>query len=59
MAAPSALIQLVKQFEDNRETYMSEAFSETVLRLQFIDPLFEALGWDVYNRKATPKPTRT
>ncbi len=51
MAAPDGLIRLVEQFRDNRETYLSPEFNETALRLQFIDPMFELLGWDVYNRQ--------
>jgi len=52
MAAPSALMKLVDQFSEHRDTYMSEDFSETAARLQFIDPMFELLGWDVYNRQS-------
>ncbi len=51
MTAPADLFRLVDQFRENRETYLSDAFNETALRLQFIDPLFELLGWDVYNRQ--------
>ncbi len=51
MAAPAELLKKVKQFQDNRETYMSDKFGETELRLQFIDPMFESLGWDVHNRQ--------
>ena len=52
MAAPADLIKLVEQFREHPEMYMSDAFSETALRLQFIDPMFELLGWDVYNRQS-------
>ena len=38
MAAPADLIKLVERFRENRETYLSDAFNETALRLQFIDP---------------------
>ncbi|MCU0872099.1 MAG: Eco57I restriction-modification methylase domain-containing protein [Pirellulaceae bacterium] len=51
MAAPADLITLVEQFRENRETYLSDAFNETALRLQFIDPMFAMLGWDIYNRQ--------
>ncbi len=51
MAAPADLLKLVDQFRANRETYMSDAFNETALRLQFIDPMFTLLGWDIYNRQ--------
>ena len=51
MPAPAALLKLVEQFRENRDTYSSGAFSETSLRRQFIDPMFEMLGWDVLNRQ--------
>ncbi len=50
MPAPADLLRLVEQFREHRPTYTSDDFSEAALRLQFIDPLFELLGWDVYNR---------
>ena len=41
---------LVERFERNIEAYHSPAYNETQLRREFIDPLFEALGWDVANK---------
>jgi hypothetical protein len=41
---------LVERFERNIEAYQSRAYNETQLRREFIDPFFEALGWDVSNR---------
>jgi type I restriction-modification system DNA methylase subunit len=41
---------LVERFERNIEAYHSPAYNETQLRIEFIDPLFEALGWDVTNK---------
>src|SRR5512136_465873 len=41
---------LVERFERNIEAYRSPAYNETQLRIEFIDPLFEALGWDVTNK---------
>ncbi len=29
---------------------LSTAYNETDVRAEFVDPLFEALGWDVSNR---------
>ncbi len=52
MAAPVELIKLVEQFREHPEMYMSDSFSETSLRIQFVDPMFELLGWDVYNRQS-------
>ncbi len=44
------LAALVEKFARNRGEYMAQAYSESQARLDFIDPLFEALGWDVRNR---------
>ena len=41
---------LVERFERNIEAYRSPAYNETQLRSEFIDPFFEALGWDVANK---------
>ena len=49
MPAPAEIIQLVEQFQSNYDQYHSPAFSEVAVRHQFIDPFFEALGWDVNN----------
>lgn len=41
---------LAERFERNIEAYRSSAYNETQLRREFIDPFFEALGWDVANK---------
>ncbi len=41
---------LVERFERNIEAYRSPSYNETQLRREFIDPFFEALGWDVANK---------
>jgi type I restriction-modification system DNA methylase subunit len=41
---------LVERFVRNIEAYRSPAYNETQLRVEFIDPFFEALGWDVTNK---------
>jgi len=41
---------LVERFERNIEAYHSSAYNETQLRREFVDPFFEALGWDVTNK---------
>jgi type I restriction-modification system DNA methylase subunit len=50
MAAPKELRVLVEQFERNEEIYRAQQFNEAAVRVQFINPLFELLGWDVTNR---------
>jgi len=50
LPAPQAVVDLVERFERNKLQYMSASYNETQLRREFLDPLFEALGWDVNNR---------
>jgi type I restriction-modification system DNA methylase subunit len=40
---------LVDRFQRNIDAYHSSAYNETQLRIEFIDPFFEALGWDITN----------
>ncbi|MDP3450951.1 MAG: hypothetical protein Q8R87_10240, partial [Anaerolineaceae bacterium] len=51
MPAPETIKQLVARFTDQREDYRSGRYNETQLRRDFLDPFFDALGWDVSNRK--------
>ncbi len=48
--APAQILTLIKRFEQNIESYRSHAYNETQVRREFIDPFFEALGWDVANK---------
>jgi hypothetical protein len=41
---------LVERFDRNIEAYRSPAYNEAQLRSEFVDPFFEALGWDVTNK---------
>lgn len=50
MPAPEIVHQLVKRFEENIDSYRSSRYNETQLRREFLDPFFEALGWDVFNK---------
>jgi type I restriction-modification system DNA methylase subunit len=50
MAAPSVVVDLVEHFARNADVYRS-SLNETELRVQFIDPFFEALGWDIHNKQ--------
>jgi len=52
MPAPDILKDLVKRFDEHRETYRSGKYNETQLRREFLDPFFEALGWDVFNKQS-------
>jgi type I restriction-modification system DNA methylase subunit/predicted type IV restriction endonuclease len=50
-AAPREILDLVQRFNDNREAYASPSYNETKLRIDFLNPFFEALGWDVSNKQ--------
>jgi len=51
MAAPAVVRELVERFQAQIESYRASAYNEAQLRREFLDPFFEALGWDVFNRK--------
>ena len=51
MAAPKIVTELVERFDRNRELYCGSGYNETQLRREFLDPFFEALGWDVDNKR--------
>lgn len=55
MTAPEGLRHLVERFERNLESYVSGRYNETQLRREFVDPLFELLGWDVSNSNGQPE----
>jgi hypothetical protein len=49
--APSTVRALVEKFSEHRDTYHRAGYNETLLRRDFLDPFFEALGWDMTNRQ--------
>lgn len=51
ITTPKEIFELVERFERNREAYRSGAYNEAQLRREFVDPFFEALGWDVSNKQ--------
>jgi len=51
MPAPNEIIDLVERFHRNLKDYQTGKYNETQVRLESIDPFFEALGWDVHNKK--------
>ena len=42
---------LAQRFARNLDAYKSADYKEARVRVEFVDPLFEALGWDVRNVK--------
>ncbi len=47
---PEEIKELVERFERNLPAYKSQRYNEAQLREEFLNPFFEALGWDVYNK---------
>jgi len=48
-------MRLVERFNQYQQAYKSGKYNETQVRLEFINPLFAALGWDVDNRTGAPE----
>lgn len=51
MNPPLSIIQLVEHFHEQIDLYRAGGLNETQTRIQFIDPFFAALGWDMRNEK--------
>jgi predicted type IV restriction endonuclease len=49
--APQTILDLVRRFNENKEAYCSPSYNETQLRQEFLNPFFEALGWDIANKQ--------
>jgi predicted type IV restriction endonuclease len=49
LTPPDQVLELIERFERNLDKYKRPAYKETQVRVEFIDPFFEALGWDVRN----------
>lgn len=45
------IAELVAKFNNNKEFYTSNLFKEEEAKVEFINPMFEALGWDIHNKK--------
>jgi len=43
--------ELVERFRYNLDVYKRSTYNEAQVRREFIDPFFEALGWDVSNKQ--------
>ena len=50
MQAPETIQNLVDKFDRNVQEYKNPKYNETLIRVEFINPFWEALGWDVNNR---------
>lgn len=45
------MAEIVAKFENNKDFYTSNSFKEEEAKIEFINPMFEALGWDVHNKQ--------
>lgn len=52
------LLQLVAKFDKDKNHYLSKGYPEAQVRLDFLNPLFEALGWDIENKGHKPPHER-
>jgi len=43
--------ELIERFRYNLDVYKKSTYNEAQVRREFIDPFFEALGWDVSNKQ--------
>ncbi len=50
MSAPPEIIQIVERFDAEFNECKQEKYGETQVRVDFINPFFEALGWDMSNK---------
>src|SRR5258708_39890971 len=48
---PSQIQELIDRFATQLELYKSPTYNETNLRIDFVNPMFKALGWDIDNTK--------
>src|SRR2546426_7427778 len=48
---PKKVLDLVEIFDRNSDEYRAPDFNEANLRIQFVNPLFKSLGWDMDNEQ--------
>ncbi len=56
MPAPDRVLRTIDRFDQFVDDYKSGPYNETTV-LEFIDPFFAAMGWDVHNEKGYARPT--
>src|SRR4030043_30888 len=49
---------LITKFEKDKTHYLSKGYPEAQVRVDFINPLFKALGWDIENKAQKPPHER-
>lgn len=51
MPAPESIVQLVDHFTQHMDAYRSGKYNEAQLRNEYLNPFFEAMGWDMTNKQ--------
>ena len=54
--AQAVVADLVERFRRNLDAYQRLDYREVEVRNEYIDPFFEALGWDVHNHAGHAEP---
>jgi len=49
---------LIIKFEKDKNHYLSKGYPEAQVRIDFLNPLFKALGWDIENKAQKPPHER-
>lgn len=49
MSLPARIAELVQHFTQHIDSFKSSNYNETRARIEFIDPFFKELGWDIEN----------
>ncbi|MDM8558552.1 hypothetical protein [Candidatus Parabeggiatoa sp. HSG14] len=49
---------LIKRFEKQIDIYKQSDYNETQTRIDFVNPFFMALGWDINNEKSVAEVYR-
>lgn len=58
MNMPPEVARLIERFADHRAEYESSSYLEARVRVDFINPLFSTLGWDIANTRGRPESDR-
>src|SRR5208337_4329146 len=58
MGCPDLLSRLIAKFTEQADQYRSADYNETQVRIDFINPMFKALGWDMDNIAGYAEPYR-
>ena len=50
MPAPAEVQRLIENFDTHIDNYRSGKYNETQVRVDYVDPLFSCMGWDINNK---------